>query len=431
MDATVLDGAKSYAFQADRHTQGVVVVRGGKLVDEWYAAGEGPDSWAASWSVGKSFASSLIGIAIAQGKIASVDEPMSTWFPDWAGTPKGAITLQDVLHMESGLDWNEDYNPSDSSSSGVIAMGLSADELSVPASKPLAHAPGTVFNYSSGDAMLLSEVLAKATGMPADAYAQKVLFGPLGIKQVEWWRDATGRTLTYCCLDTTSRNFARMGLLYLRNGDWNGTQLVPASWVQASFTPTAHSGGVYGNMWWMFTMPGVQGMVYQADGFDGQFIYVIPSLDLVVVRNGDYVKSACAPIADPNLFGLYPPSNLVPGAGTRPPASWSDVEFLTPIVASITGSSGAPATPGTEAPITSRDPSGQKMVPCAASTATGSTTTTVAPTSTTVATSRPTRHGRLGRTDLHRLKMGRWKREGGISRDRDRHSPGDRWTGDR
>jgi CubicO group peptidase (beta-lactamase class C family) len=365
MDATTLDQARTYAFTPERHTQGVVVVRGGKIVDEWYAPGEGPDSWAASWSVGKSFASTLVGIAIAQGKIPSVDEPMTTYFPEWSGTPKAAITLRDVLHMESGLQWNEDYDVADVASSDVISLGLSSNELAYAASRPLAHPPGTVFNYSSGDAMLLSGVLAKATGMPAGDYAKQVLYGPLGIGQVENWTDANGHTLTYCCTDTTSRDFARLGLLFLRGGDWNGTQVVPASWVHDATQPTSTSGGIYGYMWWITSMPEVQGPIYNAIGFDGQYIFVIPSLDLVVVRNGDYVKSACPPVADPVLFGRYPPSGLSPTAGTRPPESWSNDDFLRPIVQSVTGpESGEPVVPGPEAKPTTRDPSGQKMAPC-------------------------------------------------------------------
>ncbi len=375
MDPTTLDQARTYAFAANQHTQGVVVVRGGKLVQEWYAPGEGPDSWAASWSVGKSFASAMIGIAISQGKIPSVDEPLSTYFPEWAGTAKGAITIKDVLHMASGLQWNEDYNPADLKNSDIIQMGLAADELAYAKSRPLAHTPGTHWYYSSGDAMLLSGIIQKATGMSADQYAQQVLFGPLGMKQVEQWQDGAGHALTYCCTDTTSRNFARFGLLYLNHGNWNGTQVVPSSWVDDSFNVFGPSNGEYGYMWWfdslenLFPSSGLKGPVEEALGFDGQFIYIIPSLDLVVVRNGDYVKSACPPVADPNLFSIYPPHNIIPGQGTRPPDNWNDADFLGPIVKSVTGpDTSEPVVPAPESQPTSRDPSGQAMAPCPAST---------------------------------------------------------------
>ncbi len=345
------------------------MIRGGRLVAEWYAPGEGPDSWAASWSVGKSFASTLAGIAIDQGKIPNVDVPLSDYYPEWAGTPKGAITLRNVLQMESGLEWNENYNPAAIAESDVIRMGLSTDELAYAKGRPLTHTPGTRWSYSSGDAMLLSGVVAKATGMPADRYAEQVLFDPLGIRQVEWWRDGADHTLTYCCLDTTSRDFARMGLLFLNGGDWAGTQIVPSQWVDDAFTPVADSHGLYGYMWWIMTMPEVGGPIHLAQGFDGQFIFMIPSLDLVVVRNGSYVKSTCPPVADPNLFGVYPPFNLVPGQGTRPPLGWDSADFLRPIVQSVTGPGPEETVfPAAEAEPTSHDPGGQAMAPCPGST---------------------------------------------------------------
>jgi CubicO group peptidase (beta-lactamase class C family) len=105
MDPDVLEEARDYAFADGMHTQGVVVVYEGEIVAEWYADGEGAGSWAASWSMAKSFASALVGIAIGDGLIASVDEPMTTWFPEWEGTSRQSITLRDVLQMSSGLDW--------------------------------------------------------------------------------------------------------------------------------------------------------------------------------------------------------------------------------------------------------------------------------------------------------------------------------------
>ena len=385
MDAATLDGACDYALQPEHHTQGVVVIRGGKLVDECYAPGEGPRSWAASWSVAKSYASTLIGIAIDQGKIPGLDVSMADYFPDWAGTPKAAMTLRDVVTMSSGLQWNEDYSPTDALDSDVIKMGLAADQLAYAAARPLAHTPGTVWNYSSGDAMLLSGVIAKATGMSAGDYAQQVLFGPLGMKQVEWWTDAAGHTLTYCCNDTTSRDFARLGLLFANHGVWDGRQIVSAKWVADAFEPVPDSDGVYGYMWWITHLPDVDGPVYMANGFDGQFIFIVPSLDLVVVRNGDYVKSRCAPVGDPNLFTRYPPSNLIPGQGTRPPENWSNADFMAPIVASVTGASpGSDVFPAAEPAPGERFPDGQATAACATSGPTTTSSTTPPGSSTNV-----------------------------------------------
>jgi CubicO group peptidase (beta-lactamase class C family) len=336
MDPEVLDRARDYAFGQGMNTQGVVVVRHGVIVAEWYADGADDSSWAASWSVAKSFTSALIGIAIDEGAIPGVDEPMTTYFPDWAGTPREAITLRDVLQMSSGLDWDEDYDPAALGESEIIHMVLGeSDQLAYASSRPSRTEPGIEWSYSSGDTMLLSRVLEQATGMPVDEYAREKLFDAIGMEQVEWWRDAAGHTLTYCCLDTTSRGFARFGLLYLREGSWGDEQVVPASWVEESLEAAPASTGRYGYQWWL-DIDGAPDDTFAALGHDGQYIYVIPSLDLVVVRNGLYVKDPGEPVADPNLFAKYPSDGLAPGRGTTPPeGNWDDAEFLAPIVESI------------------------------------------------------------------------------------------------
>ena len=335
MDAAVLAKAKDYAFGDGKHTQGVVVVRHGKIVAEWYDDGADQDSWTASWSVAKSFSSALVGMAIADGKIPSVDEPMSTYLPSWEGTDKADITIEDVLHMESGLEWNEEYDPTSARSSDVVQMGLSADELAYAVDRPVATEPGRTWLYSSGDAMLISEVIAKATGMSAAEYAQQRLFDPIGMEKADWWQDAEGHTLGYCCLDATARAYARFGLLFLHKGRWGDQQVVPASWVKASVQNAPGDHPDYGYMWWLGDVDGVPKDMFDADGHDGQYIWVIPSLDMVVVRTGTYVKDPGPAVATPNLFAKYPPDDLVPGKGTIAPDEWDDAAFLGPIVASV------------------------------------------------------------------------------------------------
>ena len=342
MDSAGIEGAYDYAFADGRNTQGVVVVRGGEIVSERYAPGEDFDDWAASWSMAKSFTSAAIGIAIAEGKIPSVDVPMTTYYPEWKGTPKEAITLRHVLWMSSGLEFTESYAPETVDQSDIIQMVVfRLDQLAYAAARPLAHQPGTRFNYSSGDTMILSGVLQKATGMPADEYITEKLLDPIAMEKVEWWRDGAGHTLGYCCFDTTSRGYARFGQLYLQDGEWGGKQVIPESWIEASWAPSAAYDG-YGYQWWLNRgdddpEAADRPDVFSARGHDGQFTYVIPELDLVVVRNGSYGKYPGAPVADPNLFGFYPPQNIVPGQGTAPPNSWNDWDFLGPIIDSIEG----------------------------------------------------------------------------------------------
>ena len=335
MDAAVLEGAREYAFQEGKYTQGVVVVRGGVIVAEWYEDGRDATSFGTSWSVAKSFTSALIGIAIGEGLIDGVDTPMAEFFPQWRGTDKETITLRHVLSMESGLEWDEDYSPTHVSN--IIQMiVLEEDHLSYAAAQPLQVPPGTRFSYSSGDTMLFSGVLEAATGGRAGEYAREKLLDPIGMDPVDWWRDGTGHTVTYCCLDTPTRQFAKFGLLYLRGGRWEGRQVVPADWVEASTTPNGVYQG-YGYQWWLTgrSNPELPADLFSARGHDGQYIYVIPSLDLVVVRNGHYDKYPGEPMADPTLWVLIPSDGFIEGKGSIPPDSWSDTEFLGPILRSI------------------------------------------------------------------------------------------------
>ena len=336
LDPDGLEEARAYAFAEGRNTQGVVIVRDGVIVAEWYADGAGPDSWAASWSMAKSFTSATVGIAIEQGLVPGTDEPMATYYPEFAGTPREDMTVRDVLQMGSGLDWVENYSPESIGESDIIRMVTGeSDQLAYAASRPAAVAPGSRWSYSSGDTQLLSGVLAQATGVAADEYARDVLFDPIGMTQVEWWRDAAGNTLTYCCLDTTSRDFARLGLLYLQGGRWGDEQVVPEHWVDESLQPSPASeaaGEPYGYQWWLSDLEGSDVDISAAIGHDGQWIYVVPELDLVVVRNGTYVKHPGPPVADPTLFPLYPSDGLVPGEGTSPPDDWEAEGFLGPIL---------------------------------------------------------------------------------------------------
>ena len=337
MNSATLEGARAYAFAPGKNTQGVVVTRRGTLVAEWYEEGRDANSYAASWSVGKSFASAVVGIAIAEGKIPNVQKKLVDYYPEWAGSPREDITLEHVLQQSTGLMWSEDYVIANASSSDVVKLVFTTESpLDYVVSKPLEHAPNTKFNYSSGNSLLLSGIIQKATGKRAGDYAKEKLFDKLDIENVDWWRAKTGETLTYCCVDMSSRDFARFGLLYLQRGMWNGEQVIPAAWVDASVTSASTYNG-YGYQWWLEgkTSKDLPADLYAAEGHDGQFIYVIPSLELVVVRNGHYDKFEGPAIAEPQLFLRYPSDGLTPGGGTLPPDSWSHAQFLRPILDSI------------------------------------------------------------------------------------------------
>lgn len=338
MDSATLEGAYTYAFQAGKNTQGVVVTRRGVLVSERYAEGRDASNYAASWSMGKSFTSALIGIAIDEGKLPGVDIPLSDFYPSWAGDDHSAIELEHVLHMASGLSWLEAYDFDNANEADVVQLVLTPDDpLAYVVAQPVEAPPGTIFNYSSGDTLLLSGILQQATGKSAGDYAQEKIFGKLDIAGAEWWSSHTGTTLTYCCLDMTTRDFARFGLLYMQRGNWEGEQVVPEAWIDASLAPSPLYAG-YGYQWWLEGKAdtSLPPDLFMANGHDGQFIYVVPSLELVVVRNGIYDKFPGPAVADPSLFLRYPSDGLGgEGSGTFPPDSWSHAEFLRPILDSI------------------------------------------------------------------------------------------------
>jgi CubicO group peptidase (beta-lactamase class C family) len=312
MDSAVLDGTRAYAEPAERNTLGVVVVRHGVIVAEWYFNGQNDQSQADSWSMSKSVTSALIGIAMDDSLIKSVEQPMAEFLTAWQGTDKQPILLRHVLSMTSGLDWKEGYE-NDPTGSDVINILGNRDAVSYVLNRPVAVPPGTRWQYSSGDTQLLSGVLTQVTGKSAFDFALERVFGPLGMDPATWWNeDAQGHTRTFCCIHATPRDYAKFGLLFLRGGEWEGRQIVSKSWVEESTKPSQELFKGYGFQWWT----NVEGDPFQdaprdtylANGHWIQRIIVIPSLDLVVVRSG--------------LVG-------------RTPATWDDNAFLKPVIDSI------------------------------------------------------------------------------------------------
>jgi CubicO group peptidase (beta-lactamase class C family) len=252
MNPKLLASAGEFAVLPGSHTQGVVVIRHGVIVGEWYEPGRDATSFGASWSVAKSIASGLIGVAIQRGDVADENVSMADFYPAWAGTDKAAITLRHALQMTTGLSWSENHATTQSPLSDIGQMASQErDQLSFVTNKPLHDPPGRLFSYSSGDSMLFSGVIEAATGLSAGEYARRHLFGPLGMARAEWWSDAVGHTLTYCCVDAPTREFARFGLLYARNGRWHGSQILPERWVRDSAAAVYDEEGMqgYGYQW--------------------------------------------------------------------------------------------------------------------------------------------------------------------------------------
>jgi len=271
-------------------THALVIVQGGRLVYERYNEGFGPEATYPSWSKAKSITHALVGLAVGDGKL-DVHAPAEV--PEWdaPGDPRGAITLDQLLRMSSGLDWVEEYSrdkPSD-----VIDMlfgGGRGDVAGFAAAKPLAHAPDSFFYYSSGTTNIVARALGRAldaSGPAFEAFMRERLFDPIGMKSAMPSFDAAGTFIGSSFCFATARDFARFGLLHLRDGIWDGRRLLPQGWVDYARTPTFQQAGAadgaYGAHWWLdIAGPGS----FSANGYDGQFTVCVPDLDLVLVRHG-------------------------------------------------------------------------------------------------------------------------------------------------
>ena len=275
-------------------THALVAVRGGRVVLERYGDGTGPGDTLISWSMAKSITHALVGIAAGDGLL---DTAMTGLFPEWEGDARRGISLQNLLNMGSGLEWNEDYV--DGTVSDVIEMLFGGDDAphagdhaAYAASKRLESEPGTVFGYSSGTTNLVARVLGRALGdvppsrAAMESFKKTRLFDVIGIITAVPKFDQSGPIVGSSFVYATARDFARFGWLYLNDGMWDGTRVLPGGWVdhgRAYFGTDPGNGTGYGAHWWL--EPGLPGSM-AAFGYEGQFTFVVPDRDLVVVRLG-------------------------------------------------------------------------------------------------------------------------------------------------
>lgn len=272
-------------------THALLIVQGGRIVHEQYARGFGPEQTYPSWSKAKSITHALVGVAAGDGRI-DITAPADA--PEWRtpGDPRGAITLDHLLRMSSGLQWIEEYSPE--RPSDVIAMLFGegqADVAAFAARFPLAHPPGSFFYYASGATNIVARALARALdayGPDFEAFMRRRLFEPIGMRSATPKFDAAGTFIGSSFCFCTARDFARFGLLYLRGGVWEGRRILPEGWVDHARTPTyqqpgGDADGRYGAHWWLdLGGPGS----FSANGYDGQYTVCVPDLDLVLVRHG-------------------------------------------------------------------------------------------------------------------------------------------------
>jgi CubicO group peptidase (beta-lactamase class C family) len=261
----------------------LVVSRRGEVILERYFNGRRATSPANVKSVAKSVISALVGIAIHRERVTSVKQPIAEYFPDLVGAPgdlRRRITIEDLLTMRSGLESTSNRN--------YGAWVLSPNWVRHALTRPMTADPGSRMQYSTGNTHLLSAILTKATKRSTRQFAQDALAKPLGFTLSEWTRDPQGIYFGGNEMSMTPRQMLAFGELYLNRGRVNGTQVVPESWIEASLVPRGRSdfsNQLYGYGWWIRQMAGQD--TFYAWGHGGQFIVVVPALELVVVSTSN------------------------------------------------------------------------------------------------------------------------------------------------
>jgi CubicO group peptidase (beta-lactamase class C family) len=273
-----------------------LVIKGDTVRYERYFQGYTSATPSMGFSMSKSWTSMLIGAAIADGYLRSVDQPVTDYVPELAPAGFAKVRILDLLQMTSGMDYVEDGNPF-----GLhTRFGRTHDLEQAILGLKMREAPGAVFSYKSGDMALLSLVLERAISpQTISGYMEARLWQPLGMEHAGYWNTDHdgGLERAWCCLAATARDYAKLGRLYLRGGEWDGKQLIPQSWVRVSTgnrrdesrscpgPPAAEAAGCwdYQYNWWLVSKAAGD---YMAFGKDGQYVYVNPARDVVIVRLG-------------------------------------------------------------------------------------------------------------------------------------------------
>jgi CubicO group peptidase (beta-lactamase class C family) len=281
-------------FLQRTQTTSLVVIKNGTIVSEQYFQGANEKSQFTSWSVAKSFLSTMVALAMKDGLIKSLDDKAEQYVPELKGKAYGSVTIRQLLQMSSGIKFDETYTNQLSDINllfyRVFLAGASINEVASGYEREVAA--GTRFKYVSSDSQILSWVLAKASGMPLSQYVQTRLWAPLGMESSAYWsiEREGGAEVGYCCLNATARDFAKLGQLYLDQGKWKGQQFLPEGWVKEATRPSfdylkpeasALKIRGYQYQWWV---PAGYDGEYFANGVWGQMIWVSEKTNTVIVK---------------------------------------------------------------------------------------------------------------------------------------------------
>ncbi len=270
------------------YSAGFLVIKNDSLLLEKYWNGWDADSVSNSFSVAKSYIGVLTGIAMQDGVIDNVFEPVGKYLPEYAEGCHAQLNIYHLLTMSTGLDWSESGgDPFSDNAKGYY--GTNVREVCLD--QPCREKPGVEFDYISGSTQIMAEVLEAAYGRTLVDLVQEKIWGPLNCEHpAAWGKDREdGDHKAFCCLYATARDFARIGKLYLDSGTWNGRRIVPLEYWQASITPAplndkGKPNKRYGYYWWLAELEGRP--IHYCRGYHGQYVVVIPHERLVLVRTG-------------------------------------------------------------------------------------------------------------------------------------------------
>ena len=284
-----IDAASVDAFMAQNNTAGLIVVQNGKVRLERYARGYSAQGRYTSFSVAKSFTSTLVGAAIRDGYIKSVEEPVTKYIPELAGSGYDGVSIAQLLTMTSGVKWNEDYTDPKSDVAGMYSRPVPAGmdpTVAYMRTLPRDTPPGAKWVYKTGETNLIGVLVSKATKKSLASYLSEKVWQPFGMERDAFWMvDQSGQDIGGCCLSVSLRDYARMGVLVLGGGKG----IVAPGWFAAATSAKADIGRPgfgYGYQWW--TYPGA---LYGAQGIFGQSILIDPTHRIVIAMSSAWPKA--------------------------------------------------------------------------------------------------------------------------------------------
>ena len=273
---------------SDDATMSAVLIKDGYIIKEQYAEGFNENSYGTSWSTAKSFYAALVGISLDKGEIDSLDDPVAKYVPLYNEGKKKDITIRQILNMTSGLEFPSHEHE---------MMFFEPDHLAYAYEVGVEDEPGKVFQYNNVNSMLMGEILKGATGKTAKQLIEERLFSKIGLKNYTAWEDKAGNTLTYCCLDMSARDYSRFGILFSRDGNWNGEQVISKNYVDESLklywgsTPSMgwmHSDTRGYSLQWWISKYDDEAKIYNTSGKFGQFVFIDKERDVIFTRITKY-----------------------------------------------------------------------------------------------------------------------------------------------